>query len=55
LLRLHDKVVPLQEVVKVDFVIPGGPPNADIIFYVLNELLNDRQPDLASVKKLKYG
>ncbi len=55
LLRLHDKVVPLQEVVKVDFVIPGCPPDADIIFYVLNELLNDRQPDLAAVKKLKYG
>lgn len=55
LLKLHDKVVPLQEVVKVDFVIPGCPPHADIIFYVLYELLNDRQPDLALVKKLKYG
>jgi NAD-reducing hydrogenase small subunit len=55
LLRLHDKVVPLQEVVTVDFVIPGCPPNADIIFYVMNEFLNDRQPDLAQVKKLKYG
>jgi NAD-reducing hydrogenase small subunit len=55
LLRLHDKVVPLQQVVPVDFVIPGCPPSADTIFYVLNELLNDRQPDLAAMKKLKYG
>ena len=55
LLRLHEKVVPLQEVVDVDFVIPGCPPNADTIFYVLNEFLNDRTPDLGEVKKLKYG
>lgn len=55
LLRLNDKVVPLQEVVKVDFVIPGCPPSADVIFYVLNEFLNDRVPDLSDVKKLRYG
>ena len=55
LLKLLDKVVPLQEVVKVDFVIPGCPPSADTIFYVLFEFLQDRVPDLAEVKKLKYG
>lgn len=55
LLRLYDKVVPLQEIVNVDFVIPGCPPGADTIFYVLNEFLNDRTPDLGEVKKLKYG
>lgn len=55
LLRLHDKVLPLQEVVDVDFVIPGCPPNADAIFHVLYEYLNDRVPDLSQVKKLKYG
>lgn len=55
LLRLNDKVVPLQDVVQVDFVIPGCPPNADTIFYVLFEFLNDRVPDLGEVKKLKYG
>jgi len=32
LLKLNDKVVPLQEVIQVDFVIPGCPPNADTIF-----------------------
>lgn len=55
LLRLNDKVVPLQEVIKVDFVIPGCPPSADVIFYVLSEFLNDRVPDLSDVKKLRYG
>ncbi len=55
LLRLNDKVVPLQDVVNVDFVIPGCPPDADTIFYVLFEFLNDRIPNLSKAKKLKYG
>lgn len=55
LLKLHDKVVPLQEVVPVDYVIPGCPPKADAIFYVLAELLQDREPDLQKVNLLKYG
>ncbi|MEP7110984.1 MAG: oxidoreductase [Ferruginibacter sp.] len=55
LLKLNDKVVPLQEVVNVDFVIPGCPPDADTIFYVLFEFLNDRIPNLSKAKKLKYG
>jgi len=55
LLRLNEKVIPLQEVITVDFVIPGCPPHADTIFYVLNEFLNDRLPDLSKAKKLKYG
>lgn len=55
LLRLNDKVVPLQQVVNVDFVIPGCPPSADTIFYVLFEFLNDRIPNLSEAKKLKYG
>ena len=55
LLKLIDKVVPLQEVVKVDYVIPGCPPSADTIFYVIFELLNDRIPHLEQEGKLKYG
>jgi NAD-reducing hydrogenase small subunit len=55
LLRLHEKVLPLQDVVNVDFVLPGCPPHADTIFYVLSEFLNDRVPDLNKVNKLKYG
>ncbi len=55
LLKLQEKVVPLQEVVDVDFVIPGCPPSADTIFYVLFEFLNGRVPDLSQERKLKYG
>ncbi len=55
LLKLNEKVLPLHEVVKVDVVLPGCPPDADTIFYVLIELLNDRVPNLGQVKKLKYG
>ena len=55
LLKLRDKVVPLQEIVHVDYVIPGCPPPADTIFYVIFELLNDRVPNLEQERKLKYG
>lgn len=55
LLKLSNKVVPLQEVVNVDFFITGCPPDADTIFYVLFEFLNDRIPNLGEAKKLKYG
>ncbi len=55
LLKLQEKVYPLQEIVTVDFVIPGCPPDADTIFYVLFEFLNDRIPNLGKTKKLKYG
>ena len=55
LLKLNNKVVPLQEVVNVDYVIPGCPPSADTIFYVIFELLNDRVPHLDLERKLKYG
>jgi NAD-reducing hydrogenase small subunit len=53
--KLIDRVVPLHEVVKVDYFIPGCPPSADLIFYVVAELLNDRVPVLNQGTKLKYG
>jgi NAD-reducing hydrogenase small subunit len=55
LMKLRPKVIPLQEVVNVDYFINGCPPDADTIFYVLFELLNDRVPNLGNAKKLKYG
>ncbi len=51
---LIDRVRPLHEVVPVDYHLPGCPPSADLIFYILFELLNDRQPTLDEAK-LKYG
>jgi NAD-reducing hydrogenase small subunit len=48
------KVVrPLHEIVKVDFYIPGCPPSADLINYVLTELLAGRTPKMEG--RSKYG
>lgn len=53
--KLIDRVRPLHEVVKVDYYIPGCPPSADLIFYVLSEILQGRVPDMSREGKLKYG
>jgi len=50
---LCPKARPLQEVVKVDFSIPGCPPDADVIWYVLTELLAGRTPQW-NEKNLRY-
>jgi len=51
--RLPDRVWPIHEVVPVDVFLPGCPPSADLIYYVLTELVEGRRPDLS--KGLKYG
>lgn len=40
--RILTKVHPCHEVVKMDYFIPGCPPDADAIFTVLDDLLNGR-------------
>ena len=47
------RAVPLHEVVKVDLFVPGCPPPASTIGYVLGELLDGRMPDLDA--KVKFG
>lgn len=44
--KLFDQVKPIDEYVKVDYYIPGCPPDADTIFYVLTELVAGRVPVL---------
>ena len=44
---------PLHEIVKVDFYIPGCPPHADLIYYVIAELLAGRTPVMEG--RSKYG
>jgi NAD-reducing hydrogenase small subunit len=44
---------PLHEIVKVDYYIPGCPPNADLINYVLTELLAGKTPVMEG--RSKYG
>ena len=50
---LLKRAIPLQEVVKVDLFVPGCPPPASTIGFVLGELLDGRMPDLST--KVKFG
>jgi NAD-reducing hydrogenase small subunit len=52
--RLLDRVLPVHEVVKVDYYIPGCPPPADRIRHVLEELIAGREPKLEG-RELKFG
>jgi len=45
-LAVPTRVRALSEVVPVDIFVPGCPPSADVIFYVLAELAQGRKPEL---------
>jgi len=45
------KVKPIHGVVEVDIFVPGCPPNADAIHYVLSELIAGRTPDPSRVTR----
>ncbi len=51
--QLLKHAVPIHEVVKVDLYVPGCPPPASAIKFVLTELLNGRRPELNS--QVKFG
>ena len=51
--KLLERAVPVNEVVPVDIFVPGCPPSADVIFYVLSELLEGRQPELSA--RTRFG
>jgi NAD-reducing hydrogenase small subunit len=51
--RLLPIVRPVHSVVKVDVYVPGCPPSANTILYVLTELLEGRSPDLNG--KTRFG
>lgn len=48
---LLDRVRPVHEVVKVDVYVPGCPPPADAIHFVISELLAGRTPDPSSLTR----
>jgi len=45
--------IPLHDVVKIDLHVPGCPPSASSILFVVNELLDGRIPDLKT--KVRFG
>jgi NAD-reducing hydrogenase small subunit len=49
--KLLKRVGPVHEVVDVDVFVPGCPPSADAIYFVLTELLAGRKPDLSQVSR----
>lgn len=53
-LAVPTRVRALHEVVPVDVFVPGCPPDADTIFYVLSELAQGRIPDLKGDKLSWY-
>ncbi len=50
---LLKQAIPLHDVVKVDLHVPGCPPSAASILFVLSELLDGRIPDLKT--KVRFG
>lgn len=50
---LLPRAVPIHEVVQVDVFVPGCPPRANVIFYLLSELLEGRVPELSA--KTRFG
>ena len=46
--KLEAKVIPLHEMVPVDLFVPGCPPSAELIYFVLSEVLAGRIPDLST-------
>jgi NAD-reducing hydrogenase small subunit len=44
---LLDRVYPCHEVVKIDWMLPGCPPSADMLWAALTALLSGKPPELA--------
>ena len=42
---------PLHEIIKVDLFVPGCPPPADAIWFVLTEFLEGRVPDVSKLTR----
>jgi NAD-reducing hydrogenase small subunit len=48
--RLLPMSLPVHRVVKIDVFLPGCPPDADLIYTMLDDLLAGRVPDAAGAR-----
>jgi NAD-reducing hydrogenase small subunit len=48
---LLKRAVPVHHYIDVDVFIPGCPPSADVIHFVLTELLEGRKPSLSAISR----
>lgn len=52
--RLLDRVMPLHEVISVDYFLPGCPPPAERIKFFLTQILEGQTPALTT-ENIKFG
>jgi NAD-reducing hydrogenase small subunit len=52
--RLLEKVLPVHQVVRADYFLPGCPPPANRIRAVLEALIDGREPELEE-REIKFG
>jgi NAD-reducing hydrogenase small subunit len=50
---IRDRVYPCHEVVKIDYLLPGCPPSAEVLWAALSALLKGEEPKLG-YELLKY-
>jgi len=49
--KLLDKVIPLNEAVKIDYFVPGCPTPADAIYEVIKSIIENKQIDISSLTR----
>lgn len=49
--KLLDKVIPLNEAVKIDYFVPGCPTPADAIYEVIQSIIENKEIDISSLTR----
>ena len=49
--KLLDKVIPLNEAVKIDYFVPGCPTPANVIYEVIKSIIEDKEINISSLTR----